>query len=784
VSEYVACRACGKAVDPLRARAVSIVLGRFAYFCDTTCKLQVQVTDYAETAQPARVAAKAQAPGLDVVRGSPLAVEDSVDVHSAASVRVDGETTPASANTGVVRTTASVPTLALGDVGAEPEGWFSPAPTQQVGSIEVVPAQVAPPPVLAGVVPAVGFARGPVQIACILLALLSLTCTAAALVPAAASSLLIGGPASASASALLLLVIAFADRLAPRAPYALAAPAALLLVSAVAIMGGHSIAARFAAAAAFSVWLARGASSVAVQRERHARAQLLAKLGGEYRVDRDGIRYRELAPQLQVGDHIVLRAGEHCPVDATLVSRTASITYFAESRDVIAAAAGACVPIFARIVAAECTVRCSAPMLASSGYVSLVGSSDSSSQVRRGLRIVVASVAAFALASMLVAYTQGAGRESILLWMVLPIFALAPDALWLVWTNQLAVARRSALAHGVVFADASAFMGCVGCDSAAFLGRSIFLAGAPSLLAVESIGKQTRDVVVRELLQFGFFLAPAASAQLMREAENLGVDRTSVVLPAGKGPVVLDHQPDFGARIQTAKGGLLALGSRAYLLSLDIAIGAADERENQGDLAVYYLVHERRPIAVLVLEDAVRNGAAAGIALLEGAEIEPILFTREDGDASRALAAMVGIEHVRADVIGAEAVDALADLAGTRPGMLTVGLAGTQVEALASTRLQAVLGGLLVAGPSASVATCAADSVHLAHALVATKSVLQRLRKTMFALGGTGLSCGLVAITGYAPLWTVPILGVALTIGAVGFGATPAAWLARRTRPQ
>jgi cation transport ATPase len=780
MSEHVACRACGKAVDPLRARAVSIVLGRFAYFCDTTCKLQVQSPDFAETLRPPRVATQVQG-----ARTTPLPVEGTID--AAASFRVAGEPTAAADDASAVSAAASVPTLASGDVGPEPEGWFSPAPALQfTASRPAEPVLVVPEPALAGLLPtntsAAELGRRPVQFACMLLAVLSFACTGAALVPAAAGVLLIGGPATASASALLLLVLAYADRSAPRAPYALVAPTALLLVSAVAILGGQPLAARFAAAAACAAWLAVGASYLAVQRERRARAQLLAQLGGEYRVDRDGVRYRELAPRLQVGDHLVLRAGEYCPVDATLVSATASLTHFAESREVVTASAGALIPIFARVVAAECTVRCATPMVASAGYVSLVGTSDSSPKVRRGSRIAAALVAAFALASMLVAYTQGAGREVMLLWMVLPIFVLAPDALWQVWTNQLASARRNALVHGVVFANANALMGCVGCDSIAFLGRSIFLAGAPSLLVVDPIGKQTRDAVVRELLAFGFFLAPAASAQLLREAENLGVDRTYAAPQLGKGPVVLDHQPEFGARIQTAKGDLVTLGTRAYLLSLDIAIGAADERENQGDLAVYYLVHERRPTAILVLEDAVRSGAAAGVAVLEGAEIEPILFTREDGDASRALAAMVGIEHVRADVIGSEAVDALADLADTRPGMLTAGLAGAHADALVSTRLHAVLGGLLVAGASASVATCATDSVYLAHALVATKLVAQRLRKTMFALGGTGLSCGLLAITGYAPLWTVPILGVVLTIGAVGFGATPAAWLTRRAR--
>jgi cation transport ATPase len=359
---------------------------------------------------------------------------------------------------------------------------------------------------------------------------------------------------------------------------------------------------------------------------------------------------------VEVGDHVVVEAGETVPVDLEIVEGEVEVqSWFDGARmrrkpgDAVVAASrvtqGQLRGVATHVGDARALAR---PILAEARRC------DVHAHLPRWARALAergAPLAAIALGTSFALL----GSEALDVAMVTVSVYAAFGNVALGTLVGLGVAQgvRAALSRGVIYADAVAWDGCARVTAAVFCARGTLLRGEPELVEIEVFDRRTLTSNAEDVLALaaGAFAAEAhpVAVAVRRAARARDVEPDAV-----RNARSVDGR---GVSAVAATGDALVVGGRTLLLEKTISVAAAESRIYELEAAgrtIVLVARAGRLIGLLALQDGLRSGARAAVQHLLDAKIEPILMSADTRETCEALGRALDIDHLRPDVLADE----------------------------------------------------------------------------------------------------------------------------------
>jgi Cd2+/Zn2+-exporting ATPase len=186
--------------------------------------------------------------------------------------------------------------------------------------------------------------------------------------------------------------------------------------------------------------------------------------------------------------------------------------------------------------------------------------------------------------------------------------------------------------------------------------------------------------------------------------------------------------------------------------------------EREGRTTVLVMT-ARKPLGVFAIADQVRPEAAAALRALHEAGIRrTIMLSGDNGGTARAVAAELGVDDYRAELLPEDKVRIVRELEARGNRVAFVGDGVNDAPALAAATVGVAMGaaGTDVALETADIALMADDLTKLAVAMRLSRRALQVIRQNVaFAIGIKAVFL-VLAVSGWATLW----MAVAADMGA------------------
>ncbi|MDQ0213103.1 heavy metal translocating P-type ATPase [Arthrobacter bambusae] len=264
-------------------------------------------------------------------------------------------------------------------------------------------------------------------------------------------------------------------------------------------------------------------------------------------------------------------------------------------------------------------------------------------------------------------------------------------------------------------------------------------------------------------------LALAATAEqhsehaLGRSILNAARDRDLIPVPVGQ----FESVTGSGVRALIDRTVVLA-GSPSFLAAEGVDLSALAHRIDQFEAAgntVIGIARDGRVVGVIALADRLRPDAAAAVASMRAAGLEPVLVTGDNERAARRVAKQTGISDVRAGVRPEDKAEIVREL---QAGGARVAMVGDGIND-APALMQADVG--IAAGAGTDIAVESADIVLLRQDVTAvmdarriSDSSYRRTRANVtlaFIFNGTGVP---LAATGLVyPVWAMVAMAASVT---------------------
>jgi Cu+-exporting ATPase len=489
------------------------------------------------------------------------------------------------------------------------------------------------------------------------------------------------------------------------------------------------------------------------KRETTVALRALAELRPETaRVQRDGQELALPIAQVKLGDWVVLKPGERCPVDgevlegrseldeSLLTGESAPLEKTVGSRVVAGSLNGTGrLLIETRAIGAD-TALARIARLVESAQAEKPPIQRLVDQVSAWFVPVVVGIA---LLTATVWLWRGAGVETSLIHAVSVLVIACPCALGLATPATLMVGMGLAAKHGILIQDAAALEALVGIEVVAFDKTGTLTEGRPRLLhqACAAGVRDTQALAWAAALQSGSE-HPLAQAILHATAgQNLPTSSAWASVP-GRG---------IQGRVQ---GRHLKLGSPAWAQALGLApeaaLGdAAESWQAQGHTVAWLMEmpspdaqaaveqnpdtphsNTHRALAVFAFGDAVKPSAEPTIATLHRMGLNTALISGDHRRSAQQVAQALGISQVHAPVLPEDKARLVQSLG---PHVAMVGDGVNDAPALAAAEVGIAMGGGTdVAMATAGVTLMRGDLGLVAQAIDLSRRTRHKLRQNLF----------------------------------------------------
>lgn len=218
----------------------------------------------------------------------------------------------------------------------------------------------------------------------------------------------------------------------------------------------------------------------------------------------------------------------------------------------------------------------------------------------------------------------------------------------------------------------------------------------------------------------------------MAEALVAGIVEKNIQLPE---PTDFEALPGYGIRANI-NGRELLVGTRKLMAKHEIQIESAEEKmiqlESQGKTAMLIAI-DGKYAGLVAVADTVRETSKEAIERLKKMGLEVIMVTGDNYRTAQAIAAQVGIEHVRAEVLPEQKAEEVKKLREQGKKVAMVGDGINDAPALAMADIGMAIGtGTDVAMEAADVTLMRGDLKGIADAILMSKKTMRNIKQNLF----------------------------------------------------
>jgi P-type Cu2+ transporter len=455
--------------------------------------------------------------------------------------------------------------------------------------------------------------------------------------------------------------------------------------------------------------------------------------------------------QLQIGDLIRVRPGERFAVDGKIVEGEGDIDEAAVTGEAVPVRRAFGEPVSAGTVslASVFTVRVTAA--AADSFVARVARMVEEAQMRRApmqrladrvCRYFVPAVALLAAGTWIYWRLFPDPAVSPLLAAVAVLVVACPCALGLATPTAIMVGTGTAAGRGILFRGGDVLEAAGRLTIAAFDKTGTLTEGKPKIIAIRPHTGAGADELLREAARAEEgSLHPLAKA-IVAEAHARGIASE----PAREARALAG----FGIACE-AESGALRVGSRAFLAQEGIEI--PDDFHGGGATEVHVARNDRY-LGMLLLEDALRPGAAASVAALQRLGLRTALLTGDTPSAARRLCAGLPLEEIHASLDPAAKASWVAQQRRAGGKVLMVGDGINDAPALAEADVGSSLAGSTdIALETSDLVMTRPDLERLVEGVELARRTLKTIRQNLFwAFLYNVLALPLAAAGGLAPI--------------------------------
>ncbi len=463
----------------------------------------------------------------------------------------------------------------------------------------------------------------------------------------------------------------------------------------------------------------------------HALLELGAK---DVAVLRDGSEVRQPIDALVVGDQFVVRPGEKIATDGVVEEGTSAVDASLLTGESVPVevgpgdlVAGATVNAGGRLVVRATRVGSETALAQIARLVTeaQVGKAPVQRLADRVAAVFVPTVIVLSLATLTFWLATGAGTTKAFSAAVAVLIIACPCALGLATPTALMVGTGRGAQLGILIKGPQILESTRRVDTIVLDKTGTVTTGTMTLLdVVPATGVNRRD-----LLRVAGALEHASEHPIARAIA------TAATAEVGALPAVQTFRAAAGLGVRGTVDGATALVGRPQLFADERAripdeLSLARERAEAAGRTAVLVGWDGEARGVLVVADAPKASSVGAIAMFRRLGLTPVLLTGDNDRTARAVAAQVGIDDVRAEVLPAGKVDAIKQLQASGKVVAMVGDGVNDAAALA----QADLG--LAIGTGTDVAIEASDLTLVAGDLRAAADAIRLSRRTLATIKG------------------------------------------------
>ncbi len=525
----------------------------------------------------------------------------------------------------------------------------------------------------------------------------------------------------------------------------------------VAVVGGEPLA---GAVLMTIILIAEFIAGLNTERARASIRSLVGSVPETAVVRRDGEDKRVAVTTLAVDDVVLVRAGEKIPVDGRVTRGSAAVDESPITGESIPSDRGIGDDVFAGTIVSEGALDITTARVGEATTFARIirmveEAQDSQAPVQR-LADRVASwlipVVFLFLAAVAAITWARDGAVDVRLIVTLLVFT-SPAELGLATPLVIIAAISRAARNGVLVKGGVYLETLAKVDTIVFDKTGTLTQNRPRVTALEPVASHTQNDL----------LAAAASVD-RRSAHPLAV---AIVAEATRRELGLDEPQDFtqitarGARARLPGGDVL-VGNRALLQESQVEVAQIPDRP--GETAIHVAI-DGRFAGFIYVADAVRESAASSLSELRARGVtRMVMLTGDNLATAQTIAARIGIDEVRANLLPADKVAAINELRATGAVVAMVGDGINDAPALAAANV-----GIAMGGSGSQAALEAADVALMADDLakiVVAREIAYRAYRTIKEnlIVGIGV-VHVLGITAALAGWIGPIEAALLHLG-------------------